>query len=109
MPKIAVIGTTSWGITLGIILARNGTDISLWARTEQEAIELAKTGPNPQLENKVCFPPSLSITSSLNEALAKSEAVILAVPSQSMRQNMKLVAGHLTKSTLIISAAKGLE
>ena len=109
MPKIAIIGTTSWGITLGMVLARNGVDISLWARTEQEAIELAKAGPNPVLTNGICFPPNLSITSSLSEALAKARAVILAVPSQSMRQNMKLVACHISKTTLIVSAAKGLE
>ena len=32
MPKIAVIGTTSWGITLGVVLAKSGRRASLWAR-----------------------------------------------------------------------------
>jgi glycerol-3-phosphate dehydrogenase (NAD(P)+) len=45
----------------------------------------------------------------MSEALAEVKAVILAVPSQTMRQNIKLVAGHLDKSMLIMSAAKGLE
>jgi glycerol-3-phosphate dehydrogenase (NAD(P)+) len=35
--------------------------------------------------------------------------VILAVPSQCMRENAKRVAGHLTDSQLIVSAAKGIE
>lgn len=109
MPKIAVIGTTSWGITLSTILAHNAVDVSLWARTEQEAIELAQTGPGSSLTNGTRFPPTLSITSSLKEALSKAKAVLLVVPSQSMRQNIKLVAKHLGKSTLIVSAAKGLE
>ena len=109
MPKIAIIGTTSWGITLGIVLARNGLQVSLWARTEQEAVQLTNAGPNPVLVNGVNFPPKLSVTSSLNEALTKAKAVILVVPSQSVRQNTKLVAEHLTGSMLIVSAAKGLE
>ncbi len=109
MPKIAIIGTTSFGITLGMVLARCGNDISLWARTKQEAIELTRTGPNPVLTNGNCFPPRLSITSSLSEALSKARAVILAPPSQRMRWNIKLVAKHITRSMLIISAAKGLE
>lgn len=108
MPKIAVIGTTSFGITLGALLARNGSKVSLWARTEQEAADLARNGPSPLLTN-ACFPPELSITSSLSEALDKARAVILAVPSQTVRQNMKLASEHLTKTMLIISAAKGLE
>src|SRR3972149_4876967 len=107
MPRIAIIGTTSFGITLGMVLARSGTDVSLWARTEREAIELAKAGPNPLLTNGACFPPKLAITSSLSDAFANARAVILAVPSQSMRHNMKCIAGEITKTTLNVGAAKG--
>lgn len=109
MPKITIIGTTSWGKTLGVVLARNGLEVRLWARTEREATELRNDGPNPTLLPGITFPPQLSITSSLSEALAEAKAVILAVPSQTMRQNIKLVAGHLNKLMLIMSAAKGLE
>jgi glycerol-3-phosphate dehydrogenase (NAD(P)+) len=109
MPKIAIIGTTSWGITLGVALAHKGQQVKLWARTEQEATELTNAGLNPTLAPGVDFPSQLSITSSLSEALAKAKAVIMVVPSQSMRQNVKLIAEHLDGSTLIMSAAKGLE
>ena len=110
MPKIAIIGTTTWGITLGVVLAHKGLEVRLWARTEQEATELRNAGPNPTLLPDIAFPPHLSITSSLSEALADVEAVILAVPSQTMRHNIKLVEGYLkASSTLVISAAKGLE
>ncbi len=109
MPKIAIIGTTSWGETLGVVLARNGREVRLWARTEREAAKLRKAGPNPASLSAITFPPQLSITSSLSEALTDVEAVIIAVPSQTMRQNIKLVAGHLNKLMLIVSAAKGLE
>ena len=89
------------------MLARNGLEVRLWARTEREATELRNDGPNPTLLPGITFPPQLSITSSLSEALAEVKAVILAVPSQTMQQNIKLVAGHLNKLTLIMSAAKG--
>jgi len=109
MPKIAIIGTTTWGITLGMVLARKGLQVNVWARTEREANELTSAGPNPTLLPGIAFPPQLSITSSLSEALADARAVILAVPSQTMRQNIKLVARHLNRSTLVVCAAKGLE
>jgi len=109
MPKIAIIGTTSWGKTLGVVLANKGLQVRLWARTEQEATELSTARPNPSSPDDITFPPQLSITSLLSEALAGIEAVILAVPSQSMRQNIRLVAGYLDESVLIMSAAKGLE
>ncbi len=109
MPKIAIIGTTAWGTTLGVVLARKGLEVRLWARTEQEATELKNAGPNPALLPGIHFPPRLSITCLLNEALADAKAVILAVPSQTMRQNIRLVAEHLSESMLVVSAAKGLE
>jgi glycerol-3-phosphate dehydrogenase (NAD(P)+) len=109
MPKIAIIGTTSWGITLGVVLANKGLEVKLWARNKQEATAVRRNGPNPNLLPGVKFPPSLSVTDSLKEALANAKAVILVVPSQSMRQNIKLVAPYLDESMLIISAAKGLE
>jgi len=109
MPKIAIIGTTAWGTTLGMVLAHKGLEVWLWARTEQEATELRSAGPNPVLIRGIVFPAQLSVTSLLSEALADAKAVILAVPSQTMRQNIKLVAEHLNGSTLIVSAAKGLE
>ncbi len=110
MPRIAIIGTTTWGMTLGVVLAHKKLQVRLWARTERETIELRNAAPNLQLPSGVTFPPQqLSITSSLTEALSHADAVIMAVPSQSMRQNIKLVAGYLKRLVLIISAAKGLE
>ena len=109
MPKIAIIGTTTWGKTLGVVLVQKGLEVVLWARTEQEAIELRDAGSNLAVPASIILPPQISVTSSLSEAMARARAVILAVPSQSMRQNIRLVAEHLSKSTLIVNAAKGLE
>ncbi len=92
-----------------MVLARKGLEVNLWARTEREAKELKKAKFNPALLPDISFPPQLATTNSLSEALADAKAVILAVPSQTMRQNIKLVSEYLTKSMLIISAAKGLE
>jgi len=109
MPKVAIIGTTTWGITLGVVLAHKGLEVRLWARTEKEASKLRNKGPDPHLLPGVTFPPQLSVTSSLSEALAYVNAIILAVPSQSMRQNILAVKYYLNKSMLVVSAAKGLE
>lgn len=105
MSKVAIIGTTSWGMTLGVVLAGRKVEVGLWARTEQEAAELENSGHH----SGVTFPTHLQVTSSLPEALSGAKAVILAVPSQSVRQNIKAVAEHLNGSTLVVSAAKGLE
>jgi len=109
MLKMAVIGTTIWGTTLGVVLARKGLQVRLWSRTEKEAEDLTNAGRSPALLPDTRFPPQLSITSSLSEALKDVKAVILAVPAQTMRQNLKSVAPHLNGSMLVVSVAKGLE
>jgi glycerol-3-phosphate dehydrogenase (NAD(P)+) len=110
MPKVVIIGTTSWGMTLGVVLAHKKVDVRLWARTEREAISLRNTTLGPALPPGVDFPPEhMSVTSSLAEAMTHADAVIIAVPSQSMRQNVNLIAGYLKRWMIIISAAKGLE
>jgi glycerol-3-phosphate dehydrogenase (NAD(P)+) len=109
MPKIAIVGTTIWGKTLGVVLAQKGLQVRLWARTEEEAAELRNTGSNSALLPGITFPPQLSITGLLGEALAGVGAVIIAVPSQTMRRNIRLVQSYLNGSMIIISAAKGLE
>jgi len=109
MLKVGIIGTTIWGITLSIILARKGIDVGLWARTEEEADDLQKSGPDPDETLDIAFPANVLITHKMEEALDRAKAVILVEPSQSKRQNTKQIAGHLTKSLLVVSAAKGLE
>jgi glycerol-3-phosphate dehydrogenase (NAD(P)+) len=109
MVKICVIGTTSWGMTLAVLLARRGIDVKLWARTEEEAEKLRIKGPDRRVMGSTEFPPSLSVTSSVKDAMSLSGAVIMAVPSQTMRQNVVAVKPYLKTYKLIISAAKGLE
>ena len=109
MPRIAIIGTTTWGKTLGVVLSHKDSEVRLRARTQQEAAQLRDAGPNPALFPDIAFPSQLSITSSLDEALAGVQIVIMAVPSQTMRRNIGLAQGYLSESMLVVSVAKGLE
>ncbi|HUT96860.1 MAG TPA: NAD(P)H-dependent glycerol-3-phosphate dehydrogenase [Dehalococcoidales bacterium] len=109
MAGVAVIGTTTWGVTLGVVLARNDIDVRLWARTEQECSKLQKGQHHAEAVSAITLPPRLSIMTSLPEVLEDADAIILAVPSQSMRDNIKAVSAYLKSSVLVVSAAKGLE
>lgn len=110
MPKIAIIGATTWGITLAAVLARKEAGIRVLARTEEEAFLIRQSVfKTPKLPEKFVIPQGILVTADVTEAMRDIDAVIMAVPSQAMRQNMQLVAPCVNKRTLIISAAKGLE
>jgi glycerol-3-phosphate dehydrogenase (NAD(P)+) len=109
MAGVAIIGTTTWGVTLGVVLARNGLDVRLWARTEQECFQLQNGQHHADVLSGITLPDQLSVLTSMEEVLAEADAVILVVPSQRMRDNIRAVSGHLRGSMLVVSAAKGLE
>ncbi len=109
MPKIAIIGTTGWGTTLAVVLARKGMYVRLWARRPEEAEELNRERQNRAFLPGIEFPRRLSVTGSLEEALADTVMAILAVPAQTMRANSRRIGPYLADSTLVVSAAKGLE
>lgn len=109
MPKVGIVGTTTWGTTLGVILARRGVDVRLWARTQPEADALADAGENSRFLPGVAFPPSLSVSTSPREAFADADLVIIAVPSQALRANARRVGAAFPSGAIIVSAAKGLE
>ncbi len=107
MDKTAVIGTTSWGITLSMLLAKKGIEVRLWARTLREANRIKKKGSDRFPD--VTIPEEIIITHQIAEAMDGVSAVLLPVPSESMRKNISRIASHLSKSMIIISASKGLE
>ncbi len=96
-PKVAIIGNTSWGNTLGAVLSDQGAKVKLWTRSEVEAEELNQGRG------------SCLFTSHLMEALSGADLVVWAVPSQKLRENVAQAKDFLTSSMLLMSAAKGLE
>lgn len=109
MAKVAIIGSATWGTTLGIVLARNGVDVVLWCRTRQEALDMRKYRENRRFLPGRAFPKSMNVTWAQDDALSNADLVIFAVPSRSLRKNARRIKNALKGNPVIISAAKGLE
>ncbi len=107
--KVAIIGTTGWGTTLGIKLSTTGSEVILWARTEEEAAKLNTDRENIVHLPSVYFPETLRASSSPTEALERADLAVLAVPAQTMRDNLRLIGQYIRDSTLLLSISKGIE
>ena len=107
--KVAVIGTTTWGTTIGIILARRHIPVTVLARTPEESSQLARSRENSRLLPGVPFPDSLRVSHDPNEALHAATMVILAIPSRSFRDNVRRVRCAVEGEPTILSVSKGLE
>ena len=109
MTSVGVVGTTSWGTTLAIILARRGIEVRLLARTDAEANQLQRERGNQRFVPDTPFPDSLSVTASAVEAVGDASIAIVAVPSRSFRPTVRALAPTLGSATSVVSATKGLE
>ena len=103
--KVAIVGATTWGTALGIILARKGVTVSMVARTEAEAQQLQSDRRNARFLPNVPFPDSLTVTADPSDALSSANPVILAVPSHSLRDNIRAIRESMTPGVVILIAA----
>jgi len=108
LTKIAVIGTTSWGTTLAIMLAKTSR-VFLCCRTEEEAITLNQERQNRRFLPDASFPDKLTATSSYKDSLTNIDMLVIAVPSDRFRKNVISAIPYLPGQCIILSATKGLE
>ena len=109
MTRATVVGTTSWGTTLGILLARRGIPVVLLARTADEAGTLNAERENRRLLPGASFPDTLTAASDAAAALDGADLVVLATPAQRLRENLPALKPHVRPTTVFLSAIKGLE
>ncbi|MCY3603199.1 MAG: NAD(P)-dependent glycerol-3-phosphate dehydrogenase [Chloroflexi bacterium] len=105
MPAFLVAGATSWGVTLAGLLATGGDDVTILARTSEEADAVDRERGLARLPGFE-LPAAVSICP-VDAAPATPDGIVVAVPSQSFRAT----AQHpgLSRDVPVLSAAKGIE
>jgi glycerol-3-phosphate dehydrogenase (NAD(P)+) len=106
--QIAVVGTTAWGCTLAVHLARNGCATTLLARTAEEASALSRARLHARRLPGVEFPPALCVSGS-PESMRAADLICFVVPSRSLRQNARDLAPHVRPGVTVLSATKGID
>ena len=109
MTRAAVLGTGSWGTAFAAVLADAGTDTVLWARRPELADAVTARHENPDYLAGVRLPDSLRATTDAAEALAGSDFVVLAIPSQTLRDNLAAWAPAIPAGATLVSLMKGIE
>lgn len=106
--RVAVLGATSWGTTLAVLLSTRGIQVALGARDAAEADHLNTARENRRLLPGIVFPDALSVVPAL-DAVQDAEVVLVVVPSQRLRENLRSVVPAIGRRSVIVSASKGIE
>jgi glycerol-3-phosphate dehydrogenase (NAD(P)+) len=107
--RAAVLGTGSWGTAFAAVLADAGTQTVLWARREELADTVRDRHENPDYLPGIALPESLSATHDPQEAIDDADFVVLAIPSQTLRDNLTEWAPYIPRQAVLVSLMKGVE
>ena len=107
MNNIAIIGSGSWGVALGIHLAKLGNKIKIWSFMQEEA-DLINNEKKCKFLPEVTLPEGIYCTTSYEEAIKDSEIILHVTPSKFTRNTVKEYKKYVTNQTIVI-CTKGFE
>lgn len=109
MNQVAVIGAGSWGTALSLALAQNCTGVTLWARRQELCAAINQARENSDYLPGVILPDNVSVTADLEEAVRNKKALVLVVPSHTVRQIARQIAPYAGNCPIVVNCAKGVE
>ena len=107
--KAAVMGAGMWGTTFAQVLCDAGTHTELWARRSGLTEEINTGHQNPGSLPGIVLTPDLHATVDAAVALDGADLVFLAVPAQTLRDNLTSWRALLPPEAALVSLMKGIE
>ncbi|WP_457962738.1 NAD(P)-dependent glycerol-3-phosphate dehydrogenase [Arthrobacter sp. D1-29] len=113
--SVAVLGAGSWGTTFAKILADAATaaghhrSIRLWGRRSEVVEQINSSHRNFQYLKDIPLPDVIVASTNVREVLNGADLVVLAVPAQSLRLQLREWKSMIAPDAMVVSLMKGLE
>lgn len=109
MEKVTVLGAGSWGTALAVMLAQKNIDVKMWSIEPGVVEEMNTLRTNGAYLPGVSIPDKITIYNDMEKALNNSDVVVMSVPAQAFRENIKKVIPFLQEKHMIVNTSKGIE
>ena len=109
MSKVVVLGAGQWGSTLAQVLSDAGNHVLIWGRNQNVVDEINNNHTNTHYIGDNALPLGLKATTDLKEAFDYSNIYILAIPAQTLRENLKNWKPYVQPGAIYVSSLKGIE
>lgn len=109
MENITVIGAGSMGTAVSILLANNGHAVKMWSVFKEEVDMINNLREQTDKLPGAKVPQNVVCTNDLEEVLEYSNVMVLVIPSQTVRENIKKMAQSMKGNKIISCFCKGLE
>lgn len=107
MKNIAIIGSGSWGMALGIHMSRLGHNIKVWSYLKEEA-DLINNEEKCKFLPGIDLPGNIVATQSFEECIKDTDYIFHVTPSKVVRNTIKQYKEFVTNQPIII-CSKGFE
>jgi glycerol-3-phosphate dehydrogenase (NAD(P)+) len=107
--RAAVFGTGTWGTAFALVLADAGTEVAMWGRRRELCEAINRSSRNTDYLPDIELPGAVRATPDPAEAASGADLVVLAVPSQTLRENLTAWLPVLPEDAVLVSLMKGIE
>ena len=107
--RVAVFGSGSWGTAFAAVLADAGCEAVLHARRREIADAINADRVNAEYLPDLVLPSAVSATHDAASAAEGADIVVLAIPSQTLRDNLTDWRRYLPPGVPVVSLMKGIE
>ena len=107
MKKIAIIGSGSWGVALGIYLAGVGNEVKIWSFSEEER-DLINNEKKCKFLPQAIIPEGVFCSTDMEDVLDDTELILHVTPSKFTREIVKKYKPFIKNQPVII-CSKGFE
>lgn len=108
-PKVAVIGSGSWGTAVTGLLSPRADEVVVWSYEEEVARGINELRHNPHQLTDYTLAPNVRATNSMADALEGASAVLVVVPSAFLRSTCAQLAKHADPDVPVLVLTKGVE
>lgn len=106
---ITILGAGSYGTALAMTFSRNGSPAYLWGHNPDHMAQMQVERQNRRFLSEIPFPDELHLETDLAQALARSQDILIVVPSHAFGEILTQIQPHLRPHHRLIWATKGLE
>jgi len=107
--RVAILGAGSWGTAFAQIAADAGNEVSIWGRTPKTVEEINNDHHNFKFHPDNMLPQSITASTDAQNVLKDADVVVLAIPAQTLRQNLSDWGSSIPRAAFILSLLKGIE
>lgn len=108
---IAIMGSGSWGTAFAQIVADSDRKhiVRIWGRNKETIDEINSAHSNSKFHPGIALPEKITATTDPSAALNGADVVVLALPAQTLRENLRKWGALVPKSAVVVSLLKGFE